>query len=98
MSSRSEPSGSRKYTLVPSPSAPVRSTGPSSTATPPRRRVAEVRDRALDRPVPHEAQIAVAGGDAHARDRLGRGPGKVDVELLGAEAVGLAAAGQGADL
>lgn len=58
MSSSRLPSGSRKSTLVPSPRAPRRRTGPSSTAT---SRGTQVIDRALDPSRPGEAQIASAG-------------------------------------
>src|SRR5581483_9828145 len=52
MSSSSDPSGSRKYTLAPPPPAPDRGTGPSSTSTPCSARCATASS---DRPRPHEA-------------------------------------------
>ena len=59
---------------------------------------AQVLDRLRDRTVPCEAQVAVARLDGDARERLGRQPGAMTVQLDVAEAVGRAPAGQLFDL
>src|SRR3954451_17179355 len=54
-------------------------------------------DRSLDRAVPAEADVAVAGANAILRDRVRGHAGAMDVELLVAEAV-REARGPGHDL
>ena len=82
MNSISEPSGSRKYTLVPGPLAPKRCIGPLSIGTPQRLRCATASAIGPD---PFEAKVAVARRDRKPRHFGRLHAGAVHVELLVAE-------------
>ena len=55
---------------------------------------AQVLDRARDRPVPAEAEVAVPRLDPHSRHGLRGGAGHVHVQLLNAEAIRVTPAGK----
>src|SRR5438552_17421377 len=83
MSSRSVPSGSRKYTLAPLRSAANHGPGFNANAV-----GFEVRYRLSDRAVPFEAEVAVTGGHRNTRDHRRPHARTVHVELLTADSVG----------
>src|SRR5438093_9840129 len=84
MSSRSVPSGSRKYTLVPRPFAPPRVMGPASTSTPRARRCSTAASIAPF----HSKQRSLLPGARDPRDHRGPRARTVHVQLLATDAVG----------